>query len=73
MRGNTGDPHASSLGGKDDYKAKPKCGPKCMRKSEGRKVLMEGRDNITLPEGSLPALAKVFKARKDLMSPKGKP
>ncbi|GFP23892.1 hypothetical protein HKBW3S09_01358 [Candidatus Hakubella thermalkaliphila] len=63
-RDNTGDPQASSLGGKDDYKAKPKCRPKCLRESEGRKVLIEGRDNITLPEGSLPALVMVSKQGK---------
>ena len=61
MRGNTGDPHASEPEGKDGYKAKPKCHPKCVRKSEGRGVLLEVRDNITLTEGSLPALVMVSK------------
>ena len=58
MRSNTGGPHVPRLDGKDGYKAKPKCYPKYMWKSEGRKVLFEVRDNITLAEGSLPALVK---------------
>jgi hypothetical protein len=61
MRGNTGGPYASSPEGKDDYKAKPKCHLKCMRKSEGRGVPIEVRDNITLTEGSLPAFVVVSK------------
>lgn len=59
--------------GKTSYKGRPKWRPRHPWESEGRKVLIEGRDNTTLPEGSLPALVMVFKARKDLMSPKGKP
>jgi hypothetical protein len=61
MRSNTGDPHASSPNGKDDYKVKPKCHPMCMWKSEGRKVPIEAKDNITLAKGSLPAPVMVSK------------
>ena len=61
MRGNAGGLHTSNLDGKDDYKVRPKCRPKCMQKSEGRKVPIKAKDNITLAEGSLPALVKVLK------------
>jgi len=50
--------------GKCYYKAKPKCGMKYLRESEGRKVLFEARDNITLVEGSLPALVRISKQGK---------
>jgi len=61
MRGNTGGLHTSNLDGKDDYKAGPKYHSKCMQKSEGRKVPIEAKDNITLTKGSLPALVMVLK------------
>ena len=45
-------------------KAKPKCNTKYLWKSEGRGVLFEVRDNITLAEGSLPALVMISKQGK---------
>jgi hypothetical protein len=59
VRSNTGGPYASIPDGKDGYKAMPKCHPRCVRKSEGREVLLEVEDNITSVEGSLPALVTV--------------
>jgi len=47
--------------GKDGYKARPKCHPRCMWKSEGRKVPLEVKDNTTLTKGSLPAPIMVLK------------
>lgn len=61
MRSNTGGLHTSNLEGKNGYKVSPKCRPKCMQKSEGRKVPIEVKDNITLTKGSLPALVMVLK------------
>lgn len=50
--------------GKTSYKGRPKWRARHPWESEGRKVLIEGRDNITLPEGSLPALARASKQGK---------
>jgi hypothetical protein len=50
--------------GKWHYKAKPKCDMVYLWESEGRKVLIEVRDNRTLAEGSLPALVMISKQGK---------
>jgi hypothetical protein len=46
------------------YNAKLKCNMKHLSESEGRKVLIEVRDNRSLAEGSLPALVRISKQGK---------